>query len=134
MKGVQLRMLHHLFRPTAMVRDRMMRFGETERGIGPLTYLARHHESEDSSQVCLIGDGQQIEHQTDVLLIRLRYTDRLRRHVRLEFRLRRGLFNAPFDFPHVVEILVEPSTITGAETGLEVLEVADNEIENASVG
>ena len=116
------------------MRNRMMRFGEAECGIGPLAYLSRHHEGENPCQVRLPGDREQIEHQRHVLFVRLRYTDRLRWHVCLDLRLCHGLLNAPFNLPHVIEIFVESSPVAGTEPRLEVLKVADDEIENAPVG
>ena len=59
----------------------MVRLGHADVRIGTLADLTRHHEGEDAREIGLIGKRQEVEHETDVLLERLRHADRFRRHV-----------------------------------------------------
>ena len=60
-----------------------MRLGDTDVRIGPHAELAAHHEREDPRLVGLERERQQVEHQRDVVLERLRHADRRARHVEL---------------------------------------------------
>ena len=89
----------------------MVRLGDADVRIRPLTQFASEHEREDTRQVGLIRDRQQIEQQLDVLLERLGHAHRRIRHVEQRFRLLLGALNAPLDLANVIEVLVEARTV-----------------------
>ena len=108
---VQLRVPFDGSRAIAVMRDRVMRLGHADLRIRPLADLARHHEREHARQVRLEGERQKIEHQRDVLDVRLGHADRRARHVRLRMSLLLRPLDPPFDLPDVLEVLVEPRAV-----------------------
>ncbi len=68
-------------RPVAVVRDRMVRLGDADVEIRPLTELASQHECEHTRQVGLIRDEQQVEQELDVFFEGLGHTHRGIRYV-----------------------------------------------------
>ena len=50
-----------------MVRDRMVRVGHADLGIGAAAELAADHERHDARHVALVGEQLQVEHQPGVL-------------------------------------------------------------------
>ena len=65
-----------LLRVVAVMRHRVMRLGDADLRVRPLADLARHHEREHARDVGLVRERQQVEHQLDVLVERLRHADR----------------------------------------------------------
>ena len=89
----------------------MVRLGDTDVRIGPLTELAAEHEREDAGEVGLIGDEQQVEQELHMFFEGLRHTDGSVWHVRDRCCLPFRPLDTSFDLADVIEVLVEPRPI-----------------------
>ena len=76
MVRVDLGDLRDVLRVVAVVRDGVVLLVDAKLRVGPRAELAVGHERGDPGQVGLVRDGQQVVHQRDVLLERLRDADR----------------------------------------------------------
>ena len=100
----------------AVMRQRVMRIGHADLGVGAVAGLARELERDDARDVALQRQHLQVEHQPRVVGVRGRHADRpVEIGQRIVRRRRLGLLDAPLDFADGLEILVDPGAIGRAE-------------------
>ena len=73
---VDLRHPRDLVRIVAVMRQRMMRIGHADLGVGAVARLARELERDHPRHVALQRQHLQVEHQLRVIGIRRRHADR----------------------------------------------------------
>ena len=101
----------------AVVRERMVRIGHADLGVGAVAGLARELEGDDPRDVALQRQHLQVEHQPRVVGVGrpARRPGRSRSGSWLSARLGLGLLNAPLDLAHGLEILADPGAIRRPE-------------------
>ena len=117
---IDLRHARDLVRIVAVMRQRMMRIGHADFGIGAVAGFARELERDDARDVALQRQHLQIEHQPGVVGVGGRHAHRpIQIRQRIVRRVGFGLLNAAFDFADGVEILADPRAIAGPELAVE---------------
>ena len=112
----------------------MVAVGHAHLRIGPVAHFARHHEGEDSRDVGLVGQRQQVVHELHVFFVRERNAGRLHGQRQLGCDIRvAGHPDAPFDLTNAVEILVDRRAIVRAKRPLQVGRLLRDRVENAAV-
>ena len=92
----------------------------------------RHHDVRGhAGQVRLIGDGDQIEQQIDLLVEVVELADRTLGNLHAGDVGGRDDGDAPFDLAHALQILLEGRAIGGAQLALERLRAVQNQVEQA---
>ncbi len=76
MESIDLRDLIHQLRDVAVVRNRVMRVGDTDLAVGSHAGFAPQLEARDASKIGLIGQYLHVEHQLHVVGVFLRNAGR----------------------------------------------------------
>jgi hypothetical protein len=109
------------------VRDANLRVAEGAQ-------LASHHERRHARHVALIGERDQIEHQSDVFFPILGDADRCGGSLDPGFiALLLGAHDAAFDLAHVVEIFTDAHAVARPELDLELVGALHDRVEDARV-
>ena len=99
-----------------MVRERVVRIGHADLGVGAVAGLARELERDDAGDVALQRQHLQVEHQPRVVGVGGRHAHRaIEIRQRIVRRLGLGLLNAALDLADGVEVLADPGAIGRAE-------------------
>ena len=99
-----------------MVRERVVRIGHADLGVGAVARLARELERDDAGDVALQRQHLQVEHQPGVVGVGGRHAGRA-----VEIRQRvvggagLGLLDAALHLADGVEVLADPGAIRRAE-------------------
>ena len=99
-----------------MVRERVVRVGNADLGIGAVAGLARELERDDAGDVALERQHLQVEHQPGVVGVGGRHADRaVEVRQRVVRRVGLGLLNAALHFADGVQVLVDLGAVGRAE-------------------
>ena len=130
---VQLLKQPHLVPVFLVVRARMKSLIYPAVRVQPARRVARELERHDPREVGLKGGHDQVHHQVHVLAERVRDADRrLRQRARFAaLVVRLDVVKPAFDFPHRLQIAVEPLPIARTELTLHAGNLARQPIEDA---
>ena len=132
MELIDLRHARDLVRIVAVMRERMVRIGNTDLWVGAIAGFAGELERDDPGDVTLQRQHLQVEHQSRVIGIGRRHA-----HGPVQIRQRiirgvsLGLLNAALDLAHGVKILADPRAVTRPELSVETRDVFIEPIEEA---
>src|SRR5438094_387137 len=119
-------------RVVAVVRDGVVLLADANLRIRPLAQLAIAHEREDARQIAAIRERQQVVHQRQMLVERVRHAGRQGDRRDGGAVARFGPLDATLDLAHILEIVAKPRAIAGAERSLKLLGLRRHEIEDAA--
>ena len=105
--------------------------GHADMVVGLVRAFRHHHEGRHAGEVGLIGDGDQIEQQIDLFVEVVELADRTLGNLHAGDVGGRDDGDAPFDFPHALQILLEGRAIGGAQFALERPGAVQNQVEQA---
>src|SRR5262249_40302044 len=106
----------------------------TDLRICPVTDLARDHERNDSRNVGLVREYEQVVHQLQVILVRIRNSRRSRRHCDVGV----GLFDSrllypALDLPNAFEVVAHSVPVMGTEFLLQISGLLRKRVEDTAV-
>ena len=133
LEGVELGLPRELLRVVLVVRERMVRVGHADLGVGAHAGLPHHQEREDACEVRLERQGLQVKHQLDVLLERGGNADRTIDEWQFPLHLLLGLVHAAFDVAHGVQILRQLRLVARAQRGLHLRDLGGDRVQDAAV-
>ena len=131
-EAIDLRQLRLLLRIAAVVRDVVMAIGHAGEGVAAVAAIVGHHESGDPGGVGLESEGEEVEHDAEVLFV-------IARHAGGRGVFGRGhgealgAFEALLNLADAGEVFVELLLVADAESGAELPGVGEDEVENALV-
>ena len=117
----------------AVVRQRVVRVGHPDFGVGAVARLVPQHEGGDPGQVGLPGEHLQVEHQLGVVDEAVGHARRLVHRRQLARRLPLGRLDAPLDVAHRVEVLVQLHLVAGAQLFAQPRRLGRHHVEQAAV-
>ena len=116
-----------------VVRERVVRVGDADLGVGPRADLAAHHERGHAGEVDLVGQHLQVEHQLDVLGEGGGNALGLGELGQVEVLPLLGPLDAALDVAHALEVLVDLEAVGGPDLVLEVGDLPGHRVENRAV-
>src|SRR5947208_12027566 len=131
MKRIDLRHSRDLFRVVPVVREGVVRIRYADLVVGSRAGFTRELERDDPGDVALQSEHLQVEHQTRVIRIGRRYTDRPIQIRQAIVSLGLRFLNAALDLADGVQILADPRTIGRSELLREASDIIANPIEQA---
>ena len=134
MIGADLDQLGEALGLVLVVRQRVVRVGHPDLGIGLRGQLGRHQEADHPGHVGLVGEHLQVEHHLDVLAERGRHARRgALDHRQLLVRLGLGPLDAPLDVAHRREVVAELGLVGRPEPLPQPRHLAGHRVEDAPV-
>ncbi len=115
-----------------MVRQRVEGVGNADVVVGPVGAFADHEVRGDPSHVCLVGQHDQIEHQTYLLVEIRQLTDRCVGQLDTGEIALRCLFDAALRLAHGFQIVAQNGAVPGTQTALQLVCALVDEVENAA--
>ena len=116
-----------------VVAHRVERIRHADVVVGAIGAFGDHHVRRDAREVRLIGEGDEIEHEPDLLIKVLELANRRIRHLDAFEIARAGHLHATFDFAHGVEIVRELRAVARAEVVAQRLRAIGDHVEDAGV-
>ena len=104
---VDLRQIGNFHRITLVMRNRVMRVGHADLWKGHAALFAPDHHRNDTSEIALIRQYLQVEHQLDVLFVTGRNARGMVDRRQILIALRLGFLNTPFHITDRLEIFDE---------------------------
>src|SRR6516164_4058858 len=102
-----------------MVRNSVVRLRNADFGIGPNALLAADEECANASQVGLIGDQHEVEHNTCVVFEFGRNARRLSNYRKFTVSLALGNLDSTLDVAHGIQISIQLAPIASADNALQ---------------
>src|SRR5215471_16322852 len=116
-----------------VMRDTVVLFGHADLRVRSLAEFARHHKCKYPCDVGLPGRSDKIEHQANMLIKRIRHTDRGIEGNSIRPIPAFRLLDPALDFADIVEIVRNAYAVPRAEAALEAAGFFRNRIQNASL-
>ncbi len=131
--GLDLHQLCEFHRIVLMMGRGMMRLGHAHLRVTALAEFPGEHEGEDPGLIRLICEGEEIEHEPGVLVVRVGHTDGSSGDRQRCRALLFGNLQAALDFADVIQIVAQTGAIARAEVVLETRDLARDLVENAAI-
>ena len=129
--SLDLRNLGNPLRLIGVVRNGMERIGHTHVVVGLVRAFSRHQVRGDASNIRLVGDREQIEHEINLLVEFVVHTDGAFGNLHAGDIGGRNNARPSFDFAHALQVLLHPCAIRGSQLRLECLRAVQNHVEQA---
>ena len=121
-----------IYVPVAVMGNRMECVRDPKIGVGSDGLLRCDSQCRHAREVCLISQGQQVEHDVDLLVDLGRNAHRRIGHGDTGEILGDHVLNLPLDVAHRSQIVVHPTAVRRAESLLKPLCLRLNAVENAT--
>ena len=119
--------------PHLVVRYRVMRLWDADLGIGANAFFTADQERADASQIGLIGNQHEVEHDVGVFFEVSGNTSRLGDHRQVTISLTLGNLDSPLDVAHGIQVAVQLASIAAADHAPERSQLVAHRIEHALV-
>src|SRR5204862_2710433 len=90
-----------------------------------------HDVGRDTSQIGLIGENKQVEHQLHLLVEVVQFADRSLGNLKGRKILGAGLLGPPLDLANAFEIPIEHGAVLASQFTLKLLGAVEDQIQNA---